>query len=178
MPDGTSRFSIDGKPIFHFMGCSTFSGYFYFLILVMCCSQLFCIVFFYISFLVATFYFIILLYVLEKVLRWLVAHYYNIYFRLSFNFFFCISEYTVVSEISCAKISDDAPLDKICLFGCGIRWLQYLILMILLLLCLLFLLLSSSLFLLLLLSSSLPVLLLLIIIMIILLYILVRTVRD
>jgi Zn-dependent alcohol dehydrogenase len=26
MPDGTSRFSIDGKPIFHFMGCSTFSG--------------------------------------------------------------------------------------------------------------------------------------------------------
>ena len=25
MPDGTSRFSINGKPIFHFMGCSTFS---------------------------------------------------------------------------------------------------------------------------------------------------------
>ena len=34
------------------------------------------------------------------------------------------SEYTVVSEISCAKISDDAPLDKICLFGCGIRYVQ------------------------------------------------------
>ena len=32
------------------------------------------------------------------------------------------SEYTVVSEISCAKISDDAPLDKICLFGCGVRF--------------------------------------------------------
>jgi S-(hydroxymethyl)glutathione dehydrogenase / alcohol dehydrogenase len=30
------------------------------------------------------------------------------------------SEYTVVSEISCAKINDDAPLDKICLFGCGV----------------------------------------------------------
>ena len=26
MPDGTSRFSIDGKVVFHFMGCSTFSG--------------------------------------------------------------------------------------------------------------------------------------------------------
>lgn len=54
MPDGTSRFSIDGKPIYHFMGCSTFS------------------------------------------------------------------EYTVVAEISCAKISDDAPLDEVCLFGCGV----------------------------------------------------------
>lgn len=55
MPDGTSRFSIDGQVVYHFMGCSTFS------------------------------------------------------------------EYTVVSEISCAKINDDAPLDKICLFGCGVR---------------------------------------------------------
>ncbi|RAI04081.1 S-(hydroxymethyl)glutathione dehydrogenase/class III alcohol dehydrogenase [Acuticoccus sediminis] len=27
MPDGTSRFSIDGKPIFHYMGCSTFSNH-------------------------------------------------------------------------------------------------------------------------------------------------------
>ena len=27
MPDGTSRFSIDGKPIFHYMGTSTFSEY-------------------------------------------------------------------------------------------------------------------------------------------------------
>jgi S-(hydroxymethyl)glutathione dehydrogenase/alcohol dehydrogenase len=54
MPDGTSRFSINGQLVYHFMGCSTFS------------------------------------------------------------------EYTVVSEISCAKISDDAPLDKICLFGCGV----------------------------------------------------------
>lgn len=26
MPDGTSRFSLNGKPIYHFMGCSTFSG--------------------------------------------------------------------------------------------------------------------------------------------------------
>ncbi|MEH6475275.1 MAG: alcohol dehydrogenase catalytic domain-containing protein, partial [Sneathiella sp.] len=27
MPDGTSRFSIDGDPIYHYMGCSTFSNY-------------------------------------------------------------------------------------------------------------------------------------------------------
>jgi S-(hydroxymethyl)glutathione dehydrogenase/alcohol dehydrogenase len=27
MPDGTSRFSIDGKPILHYMGCSTFSNF-------------------------------------------------------------------------------------------------------------------------------------------------------
>ena len=54
MPDGSSRFSIDGKVIYHFMGCSTFS------------------------------------------------------------------EYTVVAEISCAKVHPDSPLDKICLFGCGV----------------------------------------------------------
>ena len=27
MPDKTSRFSLNGKPIFHYMGCSTFSEY-------------------------------------------------------------------------------------------------------------------------------------------------------
>ena len=27
MPDGTSRFSFNGKPILHYMGCSTFSNY-------------------------------------------------------------------------------------------------------------------------------------------------------
>src|SRR4030081_1796241 len=27
MPDGTSRFSHQGKPIFHYMGCSTFSNF-------------------------------------------------------------------------------------------------------------------------------------------------------
>ncbi|WP_317622200.1 S-(hydroxymethyl)glutathione dehydrogenase/class III alcohol dehydrogenase [Pseudohongiella sp. SYSU M77423] len=27
MPDGTSRFSLDGKPILHYMGCSSFSNY-------------------------------------------------------------------------------------------------------------------------------------------------------
>ncbi len=27
MPDGSSRFSIDGKPILHYMGCSTFSNF-------------------------------------------------------------------------------------------------------------------------------------------------------
>ena len=30
------------------------------------------------------------------------------------------SEYTVVCEISCAKIDDSALLDKVCLFGCGV----------------------------------------------------------
>jgi S-(hydroxymethyl)glutathione dehydrogenase/alcohol dehydrogenase len=54
MPDGTSRFSYQGKPIFHYMGCSTFS------------------------------------------------------------------EYTVVCEISLAKINKDAPLEKVCLLGCGV----------------------------------------------------------
>ena len=54
MPDGTRRFSQDGKPIFHYMGCSTFS------------------------------------------------------------------EYTVVPEIALAKINPAAPLDKVCLLGCGI----------------------------------------------------------
>lgn len=27
MPDGTSRFSLNGEPIFHYMGCSTFSNF-------------------------------------------------------------------------------------------------------------------------------------------------------
>ncbi len=27
MPDGTSRFSLDGRPVLHYMGCSTFSNY-------------------------------------------------------------------------------------------------------------------------------------------------------
>jgi len=30
------------------------------------------------------------------------------------------SEYTVVAEISVAKISKEAPLEKVCLLGCGI----------------------------------------------------------
>jgi|SRR5688500_862721 S-(hydroxymethyl)glutathione dehydrogenase/alcohol dehydrogenase len=54
MPDGTSRFSYEGKPIYHYMGCSTFS------------------------------------------------------------------EYTVVNEISLAKINPDAPHEKVCLLGCGV----------------------------------------------------------
>ncbi len=54
MPDGTSRFSKDGKPIFHYMGTSTFA------------------------------------------------------------------EYTVVPEISLAKIDKKAPLEKVCLLGCGV----------------------------------------------------------
>lgn len=54
MPDGTSRFSADGKTVFHYMGTSTFS------------------------------------------------------------------EYTVLPEIAVAKISKAAPLEKVCLLGCGI----------------------------------------------------------
>jgi len=54
MPDGTSRFSSDGRTIYHYMGTSTFS------------------------------------------------------------------EYTVMPEISIAKINKAAPLDKVCLLGCGI----------------------------------------------------------
>lgn len=54
MPDGTSRFSKDGKPIHHYMGCSTFA------------------------------------------------------------------EYTVVPEIALAKINTQAPLEKVCLLGCGV----------------------------------------------------------
>ncbi|HNR61609.1 MAG TPA: S-(hydroxymethyl)glutathione dehydrogenase/class III alcohol dehydrogenase, partial [Thauera sp.] len=54
MPDGTTRFSYQGQPIYHYMGTSTFS------------------------------------------------------------------EYTVVPEISLAKIPKDAPLDKVCLLGCGV----------------------------------------------------------
>ena len=27
MPDGTSRFSLDGKPLAHYMGCSTFANF-------------------------------------------------------------------------------------------------------------------------------------------------------
>ncbi len=54
MPDGTTRFSLDGRPIHHYMGTSTFS------------------------------------------------------------------EYTVVPEIALAVISKAAPLDKVCLLGCGV----------------------------------------------------------
>ena len=54
MPDGSTRFSLNGQPIFHYMGTSTFS------------------------------------------------------------------EYTVLPEISLAKIARDAPLDKVCLLGCGV----------------------------------------------------------
>ena len=54
MPDGTSRFSINGEPIFHYMGCSTFS------------------------------------------------------------------EYTVLPEISLAKVSKEAPLEEVCLLSCGV----------------------------------------------------------
>lgn len=31
-----------------------------------------------------------------------------------------MSEYSVLAEISCAKIAAEAPLEKVCLFGCGV----------------------------------------------------------
>lgn len=31
-----------------------------------------------------------------------------------------MSEYTVLAEISCAKISKELALEKACLFGCGV----------------------------------------------------------
>ena len=54
MPNGTSRFSLDGEKLYHYMGTSTFANY------------------------------------------------------------------TVLPEIAVAKIRDDAPLDKVCLIGCGV----------------------------------------------------------
>ncbi|KDR83440.1 hypothetical protein GALMADRAFT_85586 [Galerina marginata CBS 339.88] len=54
MPDETSRFSINGKPIYHFMGTSTFS------------------------------------------------------------------QYTVVADVSVVAVNKKAPLDKVCLLGCGV----------------------------------------------------------
>ena len=54
MPNGSSRFSLAGKKLFHYMGTSTFSNY------------------------------------------------------------------TVVPEISLAKIREDAPFDKVCYIGCGV----------------------------------------------------------
>jgi S-(hydroxymethyl)glutathione dehydrogenase/alcohol dehydrogenase len=54
MPDGSSRFSMNGETLYHYMGTSTFS------------------------------------------------------------------EYSVMPEISVAKINKQAPLDKVCLLGCGI----------------------------------------------------------
>ncbi len=54
MPDGTTRFHKDGQPIYHYMGCSTFS------------------------------------------------------------------EYTVLPEISLAKVNPEAALEEVCLLGCGV----------------------------------------------------------
>ena len=54
MPDGTTRFSYQGKPVYHYMGCSTFS------------------------------------------------------------------EYTVVAEVSLAKINPAADHEQVCLLGCGV----------------------------------------------------------
>ena len=54
MPDGTTRFSYEGEPVYHYMGCSTFS------------------------------------------------------------------EYTVVAEVSLAKVNPEANPEHVCLLGCGV----------------------------------------------------------
>ena len=54
MPDGTTRFSFEGRPLYHYMGCST------------------------------------------------------------------LSEYTVVAEVSLAKINPEANHEQVCLLGCGV----------------------------------------------------------
>lgn len=54
MPDGTTRFSFNGEPVYHYMGCSTFS------------------------------------------------------------------EFTVVAEVSLAKVNPEANPEQICLLGCGV----------------------------------------------------------
>jgi S-(hydroxymethyl)glutathione dehydrogenase/alcohol dehydrogenase len=54
MPDGSTRFSYNGEPVYHYMGCSTFS------------------------------------------------------------------EYTVVAEVSLAKVNPDANPEHVCLLGCGV----------------------------------------------------------
>lgn len=42
--------------------------------------------------------------------------------KMIYHFMGCstMSEYTVLAEISCAKIDVAAPLEKVCLFGCGV----------------------------------------------------------
>jgi len=42
--------------------------------------------------------------------------------RTIYHFMGCstMSEYTVLAAISCAKVSPEAPLEKVCLFGCGV----------------------------------------------------------
>ena len=42
--------------------------------------------------------------------------------KVIYHFMGCstMSEYTVLAEISCAKIMMEAPLEKVCLFGCGV----------------------------------------------------------
>lgn len=88
MPDGTTRFSIDGKEIFHFMGTSTFR------------------------------------YAALSFLLYLNSHFVKfVIFVIPLSQSHAIpsySEYTVVAEISCAKIADEAPLEEMCLLGCGV----------------------------------------------------------
>ena len=100
MPDGTTRFSIDGKEIFHFMGTSTFRS----VPRPPChhCQACHSVSFRLLS--RANF-------LSPLGIPWHPCHPSSITYA---------SEYTVVAEISCAKIADDAPLDQMCLLGCGI----------------------------------------------------------
>jgi S-(hydroxymethyl)glutathione dehydrogenase/alcohol dehydrogenase len=46
----------------------------------------------------------------------------NIYHFMGTSTF---SEYTVVAEISVAKVNESAPLDKVCLLGCGVSLIDF-----------------------------------------------------
>jgi len=46
----------------------------------------------------------------------------NIYHFMGTSTF---SEYTVVAEISVAKVNEKAPLDKVCLLGCGVSLIDF-----------------------------------------------------
>src|SRR3546814_12839414 len=47
---------------------------------------------------------------------------YTTLFRSLYHYMGCstFSEYTVVAEVSLAKINPEAPADKVCLLGCGV----------------------------------------------------------
>ena len=90
MPDRTSRFTCKGQSIYHYMGTSTFSEY---------TSK----------------------YILTA--RFVIEYAFFLFLLSSFLFFFYLQLplFTKVAlEISLAVIPKDAPLEKVCLLGCGI----------------------------------------------------------
>ena len=107
MPDGTSRFKdSEGKDIFHFMGYVLKIRLEFILKMQQCVEP---------SLTPSCFkstnpFFIIII---------IHANIDNIITTIT-NRCSTMSEYTVVAEISCAKINSKADLKKACLFGCGV----------------------------------------------------------